>query len=307
MSMSPESPAPTRAITDRLRRLPGVGTLLGVWDDLDAQMAAARARQSPAEALRDRSQVRQILLFAAVLLVLGYSFGDRPFFQQTFQPLLERRSRVWPYLDLLGFSYWSLAKILGYGLLPLLHIRLLGGKVRDYGLGLRPAEVALALGPQTASGEAAPRLRFSRTYLLLVLAFLPVVFLASRTPAFRENYPFYRLAGRSLFDFLAWELQYLSTFVAVEFFFRGYLLFGLLRSLGTHALFVSMVPYAMIHMLKPAPEALGSIAAGLLLGTLALGTGSLWCGALVHVTIALSMDLFASFHAGTLPALRHLF
>jgi membrane protease YdiL (CAAX protease family) len=290
-----------------LRRLPLVGTLLDVWEALDAQMADERARLSPAEAERDRRRVRQILLVAAVVLVLGYSFGDRPFFVATFAPALERRPRLLPYLDLLSFSYWSWAKLLGYLLLPLLHVYLLGGRARDYGLGLRPAPSVLLPAPGDPEGPRRPRLPSVRLYLLMVLGFLPVVFLVSRTAAFQAGYPFYRLSGRSLFDFLAWEVQYLSTFVAVEFFFRGYLLFGLLRPLGVHALFVSMVPYAMIHMLKPAPEALGSIAAGLLLGTLALGTGSLWCGALVHITVALSMDLFASLHAGTLPPLHRLF
>ena len=314
------APAPASFRESWLGRLPLVGRLLAplvqVWDEIDAQMAAQRALQGPTEAAADRARVRQILLVAAVLLVLGYSFGDRPFFQQTFAPALERRPRLWPYLELLGFTYWSFAKLLGYGLLPLVHARLLGDRPRDLGLGLRPAAVSLVRDPSGAADAAGsagradagrPRLRFSRTYLLLVLGFLPVVFVISRTAAFQEGYPFYRQAGRSLFDFLAWELQYLSTFVAVEFFFRGYLLFGLLRPLGTHALFVSMVPYCMIHMLKPAPEALGSIAAGLLLGTLALGTGSLWCGALVHITIALSMDLFASLQAGTLPSLHRFF
>ena len=129
--------------------------------------------------------------------------------------------------------------------------------------------------------------------------------LVSFTPAFQQGYPFYRLAGRSGFDFLVWELSYLSTFVAVEFFFRGYLLFGLRRAFGSQALFISMLPYCMIHVLKPAPEALGSIFAGLLLGTLALCTGSLWCGVLLHVTVAVTMDVLASLQTHTLPALRH--
>ena len=141
--------------------------------------------------------------------------------------------------------------------------------------------------------------------MLLLLVILPAVVLVSFTPAFQQGYPFYRQAGRSGFDFVAWELSYLSTFVAVEFFFRGYLLFGLRRALGSHALFVSMLPYCMIHVLKPAPEALGSIFAGLLLGTLALCTGSLWCGVLLHVTVALTMDLLASLQTHSLPALAH--
>ncbi len=62
-----------------------------------------------------------------------------------------------------------------------------------------------------------------------------------------------------------------------------------------------MVPYCLIHVLKPAPEAIGSIVAGLLLGTLALCTGSLWSGVLLHVSVALSMDVLASWQSGRLP------
>ena len=105
----------------------------------------------------------------------------------------------------------------------------------------------------------------------------------------------------SVLDFVVWEVEYLSTFFAVEFFFRGYLLFGLRRYLGSLSLFVSMVPYCLIHVLKPAPEAIGSIVAGLLLGTLALCTGSLWSGVLLHVSVALSMDVLASWQSGRLP------
>ena len=53
---------------------------------------------------------------------------------------------------------------------------------------------------------------------------------------------------------MLWELQYGATFFTLEFFFRGYMLFGLRRALGSHAIFVMMVPYCMIHVLKPAPD-----------------------------------------------------
>ena len=36
-------------------------------------------------------------------------------------------------------------------------------------------------------------------------------------------------------------------------------------------------------------------------GTLALRTGSVWCGVLLHVSVALSMDLLASWHGHHLP------
>ena len=274
--------------------LPGLGWFWRAFAAIDAQAAAERSAPGY-DAAAETGRVRQILVVAAVLLVLGYSFGDRPFFTETFGAAVSRRPQLARYSELLSFTYWSLAKLLGYGLLPLLHLRLLGERVGTYGLGRHPAPV----------GSGVPRLPWGRTYMLLLLVILPAVVLVSFTPAFQQGYPFYRQAGRSGFDFVAWELSYLSTFVAVEFFFRGYLLFGLRRALGSHALFVSMLPYCMIHVLKPAPEALGSIFAGLLLGTLALCTGSLWCGVLLHVTVALTMDLLASLQTHSLPALAH--
>jgi membrane protease YdiL (CAAX protease family) len=271
-----------------------LGWFLRALDAFDAQAAAERAAPAPAyDGAAEAARVRQIMVVAAVLLVLGYSFGDKPFFDETFGAAVARSKRLAPFADLLGYVYWSGAKLLGFGLLPMLHLRLLGGRLAEYGLGRRPAPSA---------GEV-PQLPWGRTYLLLLSAILPAVIAVSFTRAFQDSYPFYRQAGRSGVDFLVWEVSYLSTFVAVEFFFRGYLLFGLRRALGSHALFVSMLPYCMIHVLKPAPEALGSIFAGLLLGVLALATGSLWCGVLLHVSVAVSMDVLASLQRGALPAL----
>lgn len=276
----------------RGRGVPVLGWFLRMFDALDAEAAAER-RLPGYDARAEADRARQIFLGAGILLVLGYSFGDRPFFIDTFGPALAKSRRLAPYADLLSYVYWSFAKLLGFGILPLLHLRLLGQRPAECGLGRQPAPV----------GSAVPQLPWGRTYLLLLMAVLPAVIAVSFTPAFQQSYPFYRQAGRSLFDFLAWELPYLFTFVAVEFFFRGYLLFGLRRVFGSHTLFISMLPYCMIHVLKPAPEAFASIFSGLLLGTLALATGSLWCGVLLHITVALSMDLLSSAQGHTLPAL----
>lgn len=254
--------------------------LRGAWADIDREAEAARAG-APAAGEVDR--VRLLLVVAATLLALGYSFGDRPFFENYIQPHLRPAIRQ-RYGELLSYSYWAGAKLLGYGLLPLLHLRLLGERVSGYGLR-----------------SSTPGRSWRRIYLWLFALILPALLVVSRTRGFQDTYPFYRQAGRSLFDFIAWEVQYLSTFVAVEFFFRGYLLFGLRRLLGSLAIFVSMVPYCLIHVLKPPSEALGSILAGILLGTLALRTGSVWCGVLLHVSVALSMDVLASFYGHHLP------
>jgi len=82
-------------------------------------------------------------------------------------------------------------------------------------------------------------------------------------------------------------------FIALEVFFRGFLLHGLRRALGANAIFVMVVPYCMIHFQKPMPETFGAIGAGLILGTLALRTRSIWGGVLIHVGVAMTMDVLA--------------
>jgi len=277
------------------RRIPLLGFLLTAWESFDQQAADYRATLTPEQNAAQVRRIRELLLVGGILLVLGYSIGDRPFFEQIFGPLVSRRPKLEPYHELLSFTYWSVAKVLGYGVLPALHLTLRGERLGSFGLSLRGATVV----------EERVRLPWARMYLILLMGILPLVFAASFSQSFQRGYPFYRQANRSLLDFVIWEAEYLSTFIAVEYFFRGYLLFGLRRYLGSLALFVSMVPYGLIHVLKPAPEALGSIFAGLLLGTLALCTGSLWSGVLLHVSVALSMDVLSSWQAGRLPPLPH--
>jgi membrane protease YdiL (CAAX protease family) len=63
---------------------------------------------------------------------------------------------------------------------------------------------------------------------------------------------------------------------------------------------VATVPYLMIHLVKPPIEALASIAGGLVMGTLAWRTKSIWWGVAVHVGVALVMDLMSLGHKGFL-------
>lgn len=92
---------------------------------------------------------------------------------------------------------------------------------------------------------------------------------------------------------LSWWALYALQFFAVEFFFRGWMLFTLEKELGMAAVAVMIVPYCMIHFHKPLPEALGAVVAGMVLGWIALRTRSIWGGWLVHVAIAISMDVLS--------------
>jgi membrane protease YdiL (CAAX protease family) len=125
---------------------------------------------------------------------------------------------------------------------------------------------------------------------------LPAVWIASGTDTFRHTYPFYRLSNRSSFDYWSWELMYALQFLSLEFFFRGFLLHGLRRALGANAIFVMAVPYCMIHYGKPMAETMGAIGAGIILGTLAMRTRSIWGGVVIHVGVAWTMDALAVAH-----------
>lgn len=97
-------------------------------------------------------------------------------------------------------------------------------------------------------------------------------------------------------------MLYALQFIALEFFFRGFLLHGAQPTLkSTNAIWLMCIPYLMIHFPKPWLEAVGALPFGLLLGWLALRSRSIWGGALVHITIAFSMDFFALWRTQQLP------
>lgn len=216
-------------------------------------------------------KVLVILVTAAIALTLQEYVGQRDLFRLWFP---ERAGGS--YYQLEAFGWWTLWRVGGYMLLPMLVIALLPGeRIRDYHISPRGFIKHLWI------------------YVVLFALILPAVFLASRTPSFRSTYPFYAWANRSLFDLWAWEAMYAIQFLSLEFFFRGFLLHGLRRAMGANAIFVMIVPYCMIHYGKPMAETMGAIGAGLILGTLAMRTRSIWGGVLIHVGVAWTMDLLA--------------
>ena len=70
--------------------------------------------------------------------------------------------------------------------------------------------------------------------------------------------------GEDVGRLVLWEVARGLRFVALEFFFRGYLLFALEERFGNHAIAVSAMPYAVVHFGKPFPEALGAIISGVI-------------------------------------------
>lgn len=190
------------------------------------------------------------------------------------------------WLELAGYVWWTGCHLFTFILLPWLVIRFLfKEKMADF--GWRWNQVS----------------QHWRGYLLLLSPILVFVVLVSFGEDFVNHYPFYGLAGRSWLDFLLWELLYMSQFIFLEFFFRGFMLNALRPALGANAIWVMCVPYLMIHFPKLWLEASGAILFGLFLGILALRSRSIWGGVLVHAGVALSMDIAALLRKQDFPGL----
>jgi hypothetical protein len=283
-------------------RIPIVAYLRESWAELDREAARAReARAKAGETGYDRGPIA-VLCSGAVFLSLMEYFGHAPTLHELvdglsdpadpgpLEPVLETvRSSAFYHgrhqrSGLIEFAWWSGWRVLGFFLLPALVIKvLLRGKILDHGLQTRGFW-----------GHAWIYVGFFAYVLVAVLV-------VSYDDHFQTYYPFYEQASRSWFDFWTWELLYAAQFFSLEFFFRGFWLKASKNAMGSHAIYAMVGPYCMIHFGKPFPETLAAILAGVVLGTLALRTRSIWAGFLIHVSVALSMDVAALLQTTGLP------
>lgn len=139
-----------------------------------------------------------------------------------------------------------------------------------------------------------------RPYLIMLAVMVPPILWASFQASFLSVYPLCRpeLLERVHGLPIGWtyslhEFFYALRFIGVEVFFRGFLVLGMVRWLGRATLLPMVVLYAFWHFGKPFPEALGSVFGSYILGILALRTGSITGGVLIHMGIALLMNLAA--------------
>jgi membrane protease YdiL (CAAX protease family) len=144
-------------------------------------------------------------------------------------------------------------------------------------------------------------LRHLWIYAVCMVVVVVAMAVLATQPDFLTYYPFYKNSSRSWLDFMAWESIYFLQFFGLELFFRGWMLAALRRSLGSAAIFVMAVPYCMIHYGKPYLEAHAAIVAGIVLGSLAMKTRSIYAGFLVHIGVAFLMDFLALWSRDALP------
>jgi len=171
----------------------------------------------------------------------------------------------------------ALGRLVLEGLIPLaLVVLVLRDRPGRYGIRIGDARAGVVLGVGGA------------------LVMTPLVMALIRLPEFAAYYAPQVAPGPDVLLTSALEV------IPAEFFFRGFLLFALLRVVGPFAVVIATLPFAFIHLGKPELETVSTLAGGMLYGWLDWRTGSvLWSG-LAHTWI-LSLAVVSAGAIGVPP------
>lgn len=214
-----------------------------------------------------------ILVSAPLLLSLYWYFGSADAFGRFFPglattPDFEYYSRIYQFI-----SFFLLLFVV-----PLIYLKFgIRKQLSDYGFGL---------------GDRAYGVRFC--LIAVPFLILPLISLAATMPDVRAEYPLAKLLFSRRDLVLSYEVTYVALYyLAWEFYFRGFVLFGLKDKFGSmNAVLIQTISSALIHLGKPDVEMFGSILSGIIFGALALRTRSFWYVFLLHATIGVLTDLY---------------
>ena len=157
---------------------------------------------------------------------------------------------------------------------PLGAIFWFGDRPRDFGVGLGDWRFG------------------AKVTAIAAVAVTPFLWLGADA-AMQAEYPLSPLAALSVAAWALWSLVYLAYYVAWEFFFRGFMLFGLEKRLGAAvAILVQTIPSTMLHIGKPQAEFVAAIPGGIALGALAWRTRSILWPLLLHYYVGVMNDAF---------------
>ncbi len=141
-----------------------------------------------------------------------------------------------------------------------------------------------------------------RAYLCLYIVILPLLIGVSFTNDFLSYYPYYKpWIFQNVFDNPVWlntliaETVYMSDFLMVELIFRGALVIGMVKLLGRSAVLPMVAVYVGLHFGKPVMETISALFGGFFLGALAFQTRHIWGGVIIHMGIALVIELLRFF------------
>jgi uncharacterized protein len=220
-------------------------------------------------------QTVAILSTCVPLVFLHHEIGRNAFFSQNVAKFIPTQ-----WLPLGEWAWWfGTQGILGF-LIPLLILKI--------AFKQNWSEMGLGLG----------NWRFA---LWGCAIYLPIVAVAtwflSAGADFQATYPHYSAAETSWTQFLLYEMLFIFYWMGWEYLWRGYVLFGTQKTLGVYAVFVQMIPFALLHINKPVAEAYLSILGGIALGLLCLYCRSFWISVPIHAAQMLILDFWCTLRA----------
>jgi len=210
-----------------------------------------------------------ILLSAPVLLTI-YRYHGYP---ETFDPFINFNL---PEDQIIRINQFIIFFILTF-IIPVLYIKLaMKQKLTDFGIGLGDVKAGL------------------KSLILIPLIIVPSIYFGAKMPDLQMEYPLAKSLLNSQSNLILYELAYfVFYYIAWEFFFRGFILFGLKDKFGAfNAILIQTISSCLVHIDKPEGEIIGSIIAGIILGIIALRTKSIWYVVILHAAIGILTDLF---------------
>lgn len=209
-----------------------------------------------------------IFLSVAVITFLSMHYASTNFFRKVFDTSDDKFYSVLYWFSADGFLMFVIPIIL----IPLV----LKGKPSDYGFRLGDYKFGL------------------KSSALFVGVMLPFLWIASGNESFARTYPqggpFVR---ENMSVLLYYELFVGFYMFAWEFFWRGYMMFGLKQRFGYYAIFIQMIPFFILHKGKPDIETFSSIFAGLILGIQAWRSNSFIYCFIVHWSVMIFIDVIS--------------
>jgi membrane protease YdiL (CAAX protease family) len=118
-----------------------------------------------------------------------------------------------------------------------------------------------------------------------------ILYRVGKIPEFRAYYHSHTI------DWPRLLLNHALYMFAWEFLFRGYMLFGLEKSIGKNAIFVQTIPFVLLHLGigKPFLETLACIPGGFIFGYVAYRTRSFLPCFIIHFGMYVMMILFTNY------------
>ena len=218
---------------------------------------------------------KSVVVFISVAIIQTFSwyYTSRKFFRINLYQYFQDN----PNINIIEYVYWFLGDSFSFFIIPsIIIIFFFKEGITKYGLKLGELNFGIKLS------------------LIFIIIMFILAWFVSPLKSFYFTYPYLQQARDSWQIFLLYELLLAIYIFSWEFFWRGFMLFGLEPKFGYYSIFIQMIPFVILHNGKPALETFSAILGGILLGILAFKTRSFIYGVVIHFCLIFSVDLLST-------------